>query len=80
MNATGHIICTTSAEGGALNKIIKANGYRKFVLPDDVGGRFSVLTPVGLLPVAVAGDRHQDTVLWRVECLSAVGEESGDGA
>jgi glucose-6-phosphate isomerase len=54
-NATGHIVCTTSAEGGALNKIIRANGYRKFVLPDDIGGRFSVLTPVGLLPIAVSG-------------------------
>lgn len=50
-----HIICTTSATGGALNKIIEANGYKKYVLPDDVGGRFSVLTPVGLLPIAVAG-------------------------
>lgn len=53
--AAEHIICTTSAEGGALNKIIRANGYRKFVLPDSVGGRFSVLTPVGLLPIAVSG-------------------------
>jgi glucose-6-phosphate isomerase len=49
------IICTTSASGGALNQIISAEGYRKFVLPDDIGGRFSVLTPVGLLPIAVAG-------------------------
>lgn len=49
------IICTTSRSGGALNKIIQANGYRKFILPDDIGGRFSVLTPVGLLPIAVAG-------------------------
>lgn len=49
------IICTTSANGGALNKIITAKGYKKFVLPDDIGGRFSVLTPVGLLPIAVAG-------------------------
>jgi len=49
------IVCTTSATGGALNKIIDANGYKKFVLPDDIGGRFSVLTPVGLLPIAVAG-------------------------
>lgn len=49
------IICTTSAEGGALNKLIEKHNYQKFVIPDDVGGRFSVLTPVGLLPVAVAG-------------------------
>lgn len=53
--AAKRIIATTSAAGGALNRVIEANGYRKFVLPDDVGGRFSVLTPVGLLPIAVAG-------------------------
>ena len=50
-----HIFCTTSESGGALNKIIDAEGYKKFIIPDDVGGRFSVLTPVGLLPIAVAG-------------------------
>ncbi len=49
------IICTTSKEGGALNRLIQEHGYQKFVIPDNVGGRFSVLTPVGLLPVAVAG-------------------------
>ncbi|MCC5933689.1 MAG: glucose-6-phosphate isomerase [Balneolales bacterium] len=54
-NPAKHIICTTSSAGGALNRIIDANGYKKFVLPDDIGGRFSVLTPVGLLPIAVAG-------------------------
>lgn len=50
-----HIICTTSAEGGILNQLIEQKHYRKFIIPDDVGGRFSVLTPVGLLPIAVAG-------------------------
>lgn len=54
-DAVSRILCTTSKEGGALNKIIRAFGYRKFILPDDVGGRFSVLTPVGLLPIAAAG-------------------------
>ncbi|MDZ7680829.1 MAG: glucose-6-phosphate isomerase [Fodinibius sp.] len=49
------IICTTSSKGGALNKLIDEYGFQKFVIPDDVGGRFSVLTPVGLLPIAVAG-------------------------
>lgn len=53
--ASDRIICTTSAEGGALNKLIQEKGYQKFIIPDDVGGRFSVLTPVGLLPIAVAG-------------------------
>ena len=49
------IICTTSGEGGALNKLVDQYGFQKFVIPDDIGGRFSVLTPVGLLPIAVAG-------------------------
>lgn len=49
------IICTTSDQGGALNQLIKEHGYKKFVIPDDVGGRFSVLTPVGLFPIAVGG-------------------------
>lgn len=53
--ASEHIICTTSQEGGLLNKLIEQKGYRKFIIPNDVGGRFSVLTPVGLLPIAVAG-------------------------
>lgn len=52
---SSRIACTTSAEGGALNKLIATNGYKKYVLPNDVGGRYSVLTPVGLLPIAVAG-------------------------
>lgn len=54
-DADQRITCTTSAEGGALNKLVEAHGYKKFIIPDDVGGRFSVLTPVGLLPIAVAG-------------------------
>jgi len=49
------IICTTSKEGGALNELINKHGFKKFIIPDDVGGRFSVLTPVGLFPIAVAG-------------------------
>ncbi|TNE73157.1 glucose-6-phosphate isomerase [bacterium] len=54
-DAKKRISCTTSPNGGALNKIIEANGYKKFIIPDNVGGRFSVFTPVGLLPIAVAG-------------------------
>lgn len=53
--ASGRIICTTSAAGGALNALADKHGYARFVIPGDVGGRFSVLTPVGLLPAAVAG-------------------------
>ncbi len=53
--ANDRIICTTSAEGGILNQLIEKKGYRKFIIPNDIGGRFSVLTPVGLVPIAVAG-------------------------
>lgn len=53
--AKNRIVATTGESGGVLNNIIEAEGYAKYVIPGDIGGRFSVLTPVGLLPVAVAG-------------------------
>ena len=46
---------TTDAKKGALKGLATAEGYESFVVPDDVGGRFSVLTAVGLLPIAVSG-------------------------
>ncbi len=46
---------TTDQSRGALRELADSEGYRSFVIPDDVGGRYSVLTPVGLLPIAVAG-------------------------
>jgi len=49
------IICVTDEKKGALKRIADKMGYRSFVIPDDVGGRFSVLTPVGLVPLALAG-------------------------
>lgn len=54
-DANHRIICTTSEEGGILNELIDKKGYQKFIIPNDIGGRFSVLTPVGLIPIAVAG-------------------------
>jgi len=49
------IVAITDGERGALKKLAVAEGYSSFVIPDDVGGRYSVLTPVGLLPVSLAG-------------------------
>lgn len=49
------IISITDEEKGSLKKLSDEEGYRTFVIPDDVGGRFSVLTPVGLLPILCAG-------------------------
>lgn len=49
------IIVTTDAQNGLLKKIADYSGFRQFVIPKNIGGRYSVLTPVGLLPIAVAG-------------------------
>ncbi|BAS46583.1 glucose-6-phosphate isomerase [Staphylococcus schleiferi] len=53
--AVKRIFATTDKEKGALKQLATNEGYESFVVPDDVGGRFSVLTAVGLLPIAVAG-------------------------
>ncbi|WP_076647999.1 glucose-6-phosphate isomerase [Latilactobacillus sakei] len=53
--AKGRIYATTDRAKGALKTESDAEGYAEFVVPDDIGGRFSVLTAVGLLPIAVAG-------------------------
>lgn len=53
--AKARIIAITDKQRGALKQLADEEGYHTFVVPDDVGGRYSVLTPVGLLPVAVAG-------------------------
>ncbi len=53
--AKERIFCTTDRAKGTLKELATKEGYETFVVPDDVGGRFSVLTAVGLLPIAVAG-------------------------
>ena len=53
--AQKRIFCTTDAHKGTLKELADTEGYETFVVPDDVGGRFSVLTAVGLLPIAVSG-------------------------
>ena len=58
--AKKRIYATTDKAKGALKSLADAEGYETFVIPDDIGGRYSVLTPVGLLPIAVAGIRIDD--------------------
>jgi glucose-6-phosphate isomerase len=53
--ARKRIYATTDSEKGALKKLSTEEGYESFIIPDDVGGRYSVLTAVGLLPIAAAG-------------------------
>ncbi len=53
--ARTRIVAITDRERGALKQLSNEEGYETFIVPDDVGGRYSVLTPVGLLPIALAG-------------------------
>ena len=80
--ARSRIYATTDKEKGALKTLAESEGYEQFVVPDNVGGRYSVLTAVGLLPIAVAGididklmegakiaqDRYNDSNLKYNEC------------
>ena len=65
--AQRNIVAITDARRGALRGLATQEGYATFVIPDDVGGRFSVLTPVGLLPIAVAGFDIRALVAGAVE-------------
>lgn len=53
--AAERIIAITDARKGALRSMAETNGYETFIIPDNIGGRYSVLTPVGLLPIAISG-------------------------
>ena len=80
--ARKRIYVTTDAKKGALKKLAEEEGYETFVIPDNIGGRYSVLTAVGLLPIAVSGinidelmkgakiaqDKYIDTNLKYNEC------------
>jgi len=55
LQAADRIIAITDAKKGALRSLAETNGYETFIIPDNIGGRYSVLTPVGLLPIALAG-------------------------
>lgn len=60
--AKERIFVTTDKAKGALRKMADKEGYQSFVLPSDIGGRYSVLTPVGLLPMAVSGITIEDVL------------------
>ncbi len=65
--AAERIIAITDEHKGALKILADKEGYKTYVVPDDVGGRYSVLTPVGLLPIAVAGFNIHQLVKGAVE-------------
>ncbi|MDY4003680.1 glucose-6-phosphate isomerase [Ligilactobacillus saerimneri] len=69
--AKERIYATTDRARGALKTEADAEGYETFVIPDDVGGRFSVLTPVGLLPIAVSGANIDDLMQGAADARTA---------
>ena len=72
----GHrIIAVTDAAKGALRKLADTEGYKTFVIADNVGGRFSVLTPVGLLPIAIAGFDIRPLVAGACDMQKACGAD-----
>lgn len=73
--AKERIVAITDRARGALRTLADREGYKTYVIPDDVGGRYSVLTPVGLLPIAVAGIDIRALVRGAVEMERAVGPD-----
>ena len=69
------IVAVTDAKKGAARTCADKEGYKNFIIPDNVGGRFSVLTPVGLLPIAVAGFDVKQLVAGAVEMEKACGKD-----
>jgi glucose-6-phosphate isomerase len=72
--AAGRMVAVTDSSKGALKILADEQGYRTFIIPDDIGGRYSVLTPVGLLPIAAAGFDIEKMVLGAADmqriCIS----------
>lgn len=69
------IVAVTDAKKGAARTCADKEGYKSFIIPDNVGGRFSVLTPVGLLPIAVAGFDVKQLVDGAAEMEKACGKD-----
>ena len=65
--AASRIVAITDKAKGALKQLANVKGYKTYIVPDDVGGRFSVLTPVGLLPIAMAGIDIRQLIKGAVE-------------
>ncbi|MDR2626457.1 MAG: glucose-6-phosphate isomerase [Dysgonamonadaceae bacterium] len=73
--AKERIVAVTDKARGALRTLADKEGYKTFVIPDNVGGRFSVLTPVGLLPIAVAGINIRQLISGAADMEKATGRD-----
>jgi len=76
--AAKRIYATTDKERGALKTLATAEGYETFVVPDNVGGRFSVLTAVGLLPIAAAGINIDDLMAGAKDAMNDFANKNMD--
>ncbi len=76
--ASKRIVAITDAKRGALRQLATEEGYKTFVIEDSVGGRFSVLSPVGLLPIAVAGYDIKALMQGAIDMQNATAEHSAD--
>lgn len=75
VEAAQRIVAITDKSRGALRKLADQEGYRTFIISDDIGGRYSVLTPVGLLPIAIAGFNIHDMIAGANEAEKNTGSD-----
>lgn len=76
--AKNRIVATTDRARGTLKTLADKKGYETFVIPDNIGGRFSVITPVGLLPIAVAGISIDDLMKGLADGMKEYGDADVD--
>ncbi|MFR7639522.1 MAG: glucose-6-phosphate isomerase [Allobaculum sp.] len=76
--AKNRIVATTDRACGTLKTLADKKGYETFVIPDNIGGRFSVITPVGLLPIAVAGISIDDLMKGLADGMKEYGDADVD--
>ena len=79
-DAAERIVAITDAKKGALKTLSTQEGYKTFIVPDNVGGRFSVLTPVGLLPIVIAGFDIRAMLAGAAEMEKTLAVKSEDNA
>ena len=78
--ASERIVAITDAKKGALKTLSTQEGYKSYIVPDNVGGRYSVLTPVGLLPILVAGFDIRAMLKGAADTREALKDRSADNA
>jgi len=73
------VIAITDSSKGALRTMAEQENYKTFIIPDDIGGRYSVLTPVGLVPIALAGYDIKEFIAGAIEMMKATAPDIENG-